>query len=210
MSANLERLIRLAKKTGDTLIIHDQNSNRDLVLLDVDQYEMMVDSSVFFGHSSELRDQGIHELTERGLLDKINRDISIWRSQKELDEEWQRNEHLDRHMAANPLPDPFEEDFTHHADWHDAGSVLEDRYKDTPWNYDGDGDVWEDEKDFDDLDTIKIEDIPNFDQEIDFGEVDWSSDDELQSIPFSSENLEEAWEDEPLLDEDPIFFEEPI
>ena len=42
---SLDRLIRLAKKTGDRLIIHDPHGT-DIVLMDVDSYEALVDTQI--------------------------------------------------------------------------------------------------------------------------------------------------------------------
>jgi hypothetical protein len=39
---SLDRLINLAKRTGDRLIIHDPVQGRDLVILDIDAYEKLV------------------------------------------------------------------------------------------------------------------------------------------------------------------------
>ena len=44
-SASLDRLLRLAKKTGDRLIIHDSATEESMVLLSLDAYEQLVDSS---------------------------------------------------------------------------------------------------------------------------------------------------------------------
>ncbi|PIZ95409.1 MAG: hypothetical protein COX81_00890 [Candidatus Magasanikbacteria bacterium CG_4_10_14_0_2_um_filter_37_12] len=214
MSAKLERLIRLAKKTGDTLIIHDKDNTRDMVLMDVDQYEMMVDNDTIFGHGEDCGRQNLYEMSEGEMLDKINRDISIWRSQKDLDDEWSRNEHLDKYMAEHPLPDPFEEDFVHHTDWHDAGSILGDRYKGLSdfEVEDEDDDELEDGIHFDTPnDEFQVEDVSVFDNDVDFGEMNLESNNELQSIPFSLPDSEtDDWEEEHLPGEEPIFFEEPI
>lgn len=44
MARSIDRLIRLARKTGDRLIIHDPSDERDIVIMDLDQYEMLVDA----------------------------------------------------------------------------------------------------------------------------------------------------------------------
>ena len=41
--SSLERLIKLAQKTGDRLIVHDEFSGRAVVILDVDTYENLFD-----------------------------------------------------------------------------------------------------------------------------------------------------------------------
>ena len=40
---SLDRLIKLAQKTGDRLIVHDEFSGQDVVILDVDSYESLYD-----------------------------------------------------------------------------------------------------------------------------------------------------------------------
>ncbi len=44
MSRSIDRLLRLARKTGDRLIVHDPNEERDIVIMDLDQYELLVDA----------------------------------------------------------------------------------------------------------------------------------------------------------------------
>lgn len=44
MARSIDRLIRLARKTGDRLIIHDPSEERDIVIMDLDQYEMLIDA----------------------------------------------------------------------------------------------------------------------------------------------------------------------
>ena len=40
---SLDRLIQLAKRTGDRLIVHDPSGENDLVIMDVDSYERLLD-----------------------------------------------------------------------------------------------------------------------------------------------------------------------
>src|SRR3989338_5339306 len=40
---SLDRLINLAKRTGDRLIVHDAIMGRDVVILDLDSYERLLD-----------------------------------------------------------------------------------------------------------------------------------------------------------------------
>ncbi len=44
MSDNLDRFIEIAKKTGDTLIIHDSRTEESMVVLPLEEYEMLVDN----------------------------------------------------------------------------------------------------------------------------------------------------------------------
>ncbi len=72
----MQKAINLAKKTGDKLIIFDSSkSDGAFVLMSVKDYENLV-----FGKSE------VRGLTEDELLDKINRDIAIWKSDQREEE----------------------------------------------------------------------------------------------------------------------------
>jgi len=72
MNKQLRKAINLAKKTGDRLIVYDSSNQEDtFVVMLLDEYEKMVTTR------SEVRG-----LTEDELLDKINRDIAIWKSEQ--------------------------------------------------------------------------------------------------------------------------------
>ena len=78
MNKQLQRLIELSSKTGDRLIVFDLNKeNSPYVVMGVDDYERMA-----IGMSE------VRGLTEDELLDKINRDIAIWQSDR-IDNEGQ-------------------------------------------------------------------------------------------------------------------------
>lgn len=75
MQDQLQKAIKLAKKTGDRLIVFDQNNtNLTYVIMTLDDYERMLDSN------SEVKG-----LTEDELLDKINRNIALWKSEQDFD-----------------------------------------------------------------------------------------------------------------------------
>ena len=70
MNKQLQKLIDLSNKTGDRLVVFDpQNEQSAYVIMGVDDYE-----SLAVGRSE------VRGLTEDELLDKINRDIAIWKS----------------------------------------------------------------------------------------------------------------------------------
>ena len=78
MNKQLQRLIELSSKTGDRLIVFDLNKeNSPYVVMGVDDYERIA-----IGMSE------VRGLTEDELLDKINRDIAIWQSDR-IDNEGQ-------------------------------------------------------------------------------------------------------------------------
>ncbi len=73
-SNQLQKAIDLAKKTGDRLIVFDKAESGDpFVVMSMDEYEKLV-----IGHSE------VRGLTENELLDKINRDIAVWKSDNEF------------------------------------------------------------------------------------------------------------------------------
>lgn len=87
MQDQLAKAINLAKKTGDKLIVFDSAKPENVfVVMSIKDYENLV-----LGHSE------VRGLTEDELLDKINRDIAIWKSDQTEEER----------MGA--IPDNFQE-----------------------------------------------------------------------------------------------------
>ncbi len=99
--SSLDRLIKLAKKTGDRLIVHNPIDETDIVIMDVSEYENLLDEK-----------EDVRGLSERQLLNQINRDISIWRANDKLESEYEDD-------ALDFVDDK--------SDWHSAGSVLDNR-----------------------------------------------------------------------------------
>ena len=74
MHDQLQKAINLAKKTGDRLLVFDSaKPDNVFVVMSVKDYENLV-----LGKSE------VRGLTEDELLDKINRDIAIWKSEQEF------------------------------------------------------------------------------------------------------------------------------
>ncbi len=72
----LQKAIDLSRKTGDRLIVFDRaESENPFVVMSLDNYEKLVIGQ------NEVRD-----LTEKELLDKINRDVAIWKSGNEFND----------------------------------------------------------------------------------------------------------------------------
>jgi hypothetical protein len=72
MKSQLERAIKIAANTGDKIIVVDELNERSSVVMNLDDYEVLLNG----------QHQGNHEiksLTEDELLDKINRDIVTWK-----------------------------------------------------------------------------------------------------------------------------------
>jgi hypothetical protein len=77
MNEQLQKAINLARKTGDKLIIVDsQRPNSAFVVMSLDDYEQIL------GAKNEVKN-----LTENELLDRINRDIALWKNEQYLKEE---------------------------------------------------------------------------------------------------------------------------
>ena len=73
MSNQLEKALALCKKTGDRIIVFESpQAENPFVLINLTDYEKIVVSG------SE-----VSGLTEAELLDKINRDIALWKSEQE-------------------------------------------------------------------------------------------------------------------------------
>jgi len=77
MQDQLQKAIKLAKKTGDRLIVFDP-ANTDLayVVMTLEEYERLV-----------VKKSEVRGLTEDELLDKINRDIAIWKSEQDFSDD---------------------------------------------------------------------------------------------------------------------------
>ena len=118
MDQQLQRLIELSRKTGDRLIVFDPSHKQSTyVVMEVDDYEKLA-----IGRSE------VRGLTEEELLDKINRDVSIWKSDK-----------LDNDVFANagkddegyfPQDTDIEDDFyqdkdTQDEDWYRVDEIAQ-------------------------------------------------------------------------------------
>ncbi len=214
--SSLDRLIDLAKQTGDRLIVHDPLEGKDVVILDVDTYEHLV-----------LGKRSVQYLSERELLDQINRDIAVWRANQEYEDLRFRSAALEKELVDNPPFDPFEEDFAHRSDWHSAKSVIGDRFGDEfDTEEDDDAEIEEEEEG----DAVQYwEPVPEVQPQIHpyaSSVVDKEPDDYrvtdpdvtsfygAQTSPVPERAVEAApdtqWKEETLPPEDPIFYEEPL
>ncbi len=185
---SLEQLINLAHRTGDRLIVHDPVKGRDVVILDVDEYERLI-----------IGKKDVRSLSSGQLLDQINRDIAAWRANKELDEKWENEMLLEDEFDDEGPFDPFAEYDSHVPEWHSTGSVLEDLYRGQDWLENEENNLEFPEFLAEHEDKIEIEDIPDFE--------------EVQTVPYTvpyKDSGEVNWKEEPLLSEEPVFYEEPI
>lgn len=223
---SLDRLIKLAKKTGDRLIVHDPREGRDIVIMDIDSYEQLFD--VGSGQRKHL--------SERQLLDQINRDIALWRANQEAEfdaeEDGMETEEDD---DFNETPSQHRDglfDSTHPSPWHSTGSILSDQYD----IYEG----GEEEKDASNAGDDDWYNAPDTRQKreaspgpsIDFFDADERTaqgkagtgsrlpsspslpvpppGDDTYAIPYREEG-EGDWQEEPVpASDEPVFYEEPV
>jgi hypothetical protein len=72
MRDQFQRAVNLIRKTGDRMIVFDSAKRDDgFVVMAMDEYERLA-----------LRNVDVRNLTEDELLDKINRDIAVWKSEQ--------------------------------------------------------------------------------------------------------------------------------
>ncbi len=118
--SNLQKVVDLINKTGDKAIVLDQNGDPNYVLMAFSDYEQLIVGK------SEVRG-----LTEAELLDKINRDIAVWK-------EGQKSQDLDH--EGHDIP----RDLSNFRSFEEA--------------FDADIDQLKEEEDFDNEDEEKDED----------------------------------------------------
>ncbi len=77
MDSQFKRIIKLVKKTGDRIIVFDSNEPENAyAIMSIDDYEKINENP------SDLRG-----LTEDEMIDKINRDIALWKNDTDIEEE---------------------------------------------------------------------------------------------------------------------------
>lgn len=207
---SFNRLFKLAKKTGDRLIVFDSATGDGFAAIPIDEYEEMV-----------CNPRDISALSGDQLIEQINKDIGAWRESQEEEDDFS---------------DLYGTRDTFSGDWQSAGDVLHDRYRFEDDDDDEDDDEYDmfgqmgtgeyPPRDFDtahDKDTEEYPDIC-FDFPKEEDNVPLHSDtkffvehttpepqivDMPHPIPPLETPREGMWKEEPL-DEDPIFFEEPV
>jgi hypothetical protein len=144
MKNKLQKALSLTKKTGDRLIVFDLSQNIDpFVVMNLNEYEKII-----IGKSE------VRGLTEDELLDKINRDIAVWRSEQSSgqnrdkkagsfvpveniinrrERRWDENYKLDESDDES-----FEDEFEDYEDYKDHKNDFqnlekENKHKKSPW-----------------------------------------------------------------------------
>lgn len=205
MSDRLSRIFNLSKKTGDTVIVHDPSAEHDLVVLPFTQYENLIAREEF--PQVEYDEYLLEDMSERELIDKINRDIGVWRSFQELNERDGQASILADQLEDEPLPDPFEEDFSHHTDWHRVGEVVNERHRER----------FSERQTREEVNTEPVRTYVPVEESILFHHPRHLSPSAVPEVispvlggAESGEDMSNFHEETPLSDdEDPVFFEEP-
>lgn len=123
---SIQKVINLIRKTGDKVVILDKSGDLDCVIMTINDYEKLV-----IGKSE------IKGLTEDELLDKINRDIEIWKDSQESEhlpiDQYDFSQELDKNSEPiidynfNEIPaNPLNQDFSLNLD--NSEEEDEDRY----------------------------------------------------------------------------------
>ena len=88
MSKEIKKVISLAKKTGDRIIVFDpEEGGENFVIVSLEEYEKLLNQSGKISLNNN-EGHGIKNLTEDELIDRINRNIAVWKNEnkdKELD-----------------------------------------------------------------------------------------------------------------------------
>lgn len=74
-SAQLQRVIDLMRRTGDRCLVFDNDREEGMVLMSIDDYEKILN----------MDNISLGDLSESEMMDKVNRDISAWKSLREDD-----------------------------------------------------------------------------------------------------------------------------
>lgn len=181
--ASLEQLIELARKTGDRLIIHDPYGDKDLVVMDIVQYKALLRGRV-----------SVADMSEKEFVKKMNRDLAVWESNQDEEDLEPQMEDEQWHSISDVFSQqeaPLSED------QYDPPSFVADELQSyTPVTA------------FQaDQQPIIQEPLPGQQTErvrTQFAELLYEFDES------SSGQVKQANLKDPLFDDEPIFFEEPI
>jgi len=77
MDDKFKKIIDLARKTGDKIFVYDSSGLEEaVVMMGLDEYEKILQNN-----------NSIKDLTESELLDRINCDIALWRSENSVNDD---------------------------------------------------------------------------------------------------------------------------
>jgi PHD/YefM family antitoxin component YafN of YafNO toxin-antitoxin module len=116
---NLEKVLELTAKTGDKIIVISE-THEPFVILALKEYQALMT------HNTNLQ-----ELTEQELLEKINRDIAVWKaSQEDLSTDYNLDQFKVEEKTKAPEPVPqVSQIFQKPADTPEYTPVVEEEEK---------------------------------------------------------------------------------
>jgi len=110
MQTQLQKAIRIVQKTGDRLIVVNESNNESYVIMNLDEYERILKGCAT--RSDEIsKNQDISVLTEEKLIDKINRDIALWKSQQSDENRINNSELNDEDDSYHDFDNGIEDNF---------------------------------------------------------------------------------------------------
>jgi hypothetical protein len=227
--SSIDRLIKLAKKTGDRLIIHDPVEGNDVVIMDIDSYEMLMDTQIdlfeslvdehepeMFGDESELpEDYPVEEYEEE--VDAKREDLvqAIHALDKLMDEERAEEpetfeeaivvpEFETPQSAPEALPVEDEEDnsIVDNSEYIPTDETIQPPASPLPKNWSPTSDVLKNRFPGMNISKNDAPEPPVQSQAVTVEDLPFD-------VPFKAEdNIGEL--DEERLDDDPVFLEEPV
>ncbi len=109
----------MLKKTGDRCLVLLPEQDQAYAIMSLDEYERLI-----------LAQSQVEDLTEQELLDKINRDIAIWKTQQEDDD----NDQAEGETGTPPVPAGLRR-YQEQEDIEDFDDEDEDEYEDDPYYF---------------------------------------------------------------------------
>lgn len=94
--SQINRVVKLIKKTGDKVVLMDNESDAVMMLMDIDSYEALLAKPAVIQP-----EVSVETLTEEELMEKINKDVAVWRAHNDKE----RLETIDKVLEKNTFLD---------------------------------------------------------------------------------------------------------
>jgi len=138
MDSVLRKLLRIATEKNLPVVVYDSQSERAGVLMDLDYFETHFESNEGWNENLEENDEETPfeqetpsfspvnaEEDDMEDIDETNKNLALWRAQREEKEREEIEKALEEELIENPLADPFEEDYLHTPEWHKISDAIE-------------------------------------------------------------------------------------
>jgi hypothetical protein len=87
-NSQINRVIKLVRRTGDKVVLMDNESDAVMMLMELEAYEKILNNS-----------ESVEKLTEEELMEKINRDVAVWRANNDKE----RLDTFDKVLEKSPI-----------------------------------------------------------------------------------------------------------